>query len=211
MISQAAMRKVFVQNSQFISAFNNESLSAGWGDALVASTFMKSGIYLEERYAHLFNGEPPRLTKIRPDRFCAPIISLHGLDPEQMVAAGNKLKDLTKSVSWIGIWGLYEARTLSSFLDEPFRAEWDHVGRLDQSTMTTNNVQTKEDCLHICGANSKTCLAWTWETETHACHVSPWIIVGNAIENRFTGINTQRAMMLSSKCPQQEPSLIITG
>jgi hypothetical protein len=48
-ISQAAMRKVFVQNSQFISAFNDESLSAGWGDALVAGTMMKSGIYLEER------------------------------------------------------------------------------------------------------------------------------------------------------------------
>jgi len=201
-ISQAAMRRVFVQNSKLISAFNNESLTAGWGDALVANTLMKNGIYLEERYAHHFNGEPPRLTKIRPDRFCTPIISFHGLDPEQMHAAGNKFKDIIKPVSWVGIWDLYEARALGSFLDEPFRAEWDHVGRLDQSIVTTNDVQTKEDCLQICLANYDTCLAWTWEAENHACHVSPWIIVGNAIENRFTGINTRRAMMLSSQCPQ---------
>jgi hypothetical protein len=119
-----------------------------------------------------------------------------------MLAAGEKFKDITNRVSWIGILGLYEPRKFRSFLDEPFRAEWDHVGRLDQSTMTTDNVQTTEDCLHICLTKSKKCLAWTWETETHACHVSPWMIIGNAMENRFTGINTQRAMMLSSKCPQ---------
>jgi len=200
-ISQEAMRCVFIQNSNLISAFNNESLTAGWGDALVANTLMKNGIYLEERYAHHFNGEPPRLTRIRPDRFCTPIVSFHSLGPEQMNAVGIKFRGIIKPVSGVGIWNLYEARTLSSFLDDPFRAEWDHVGRLDQSsTVTTNDVQTKEDCLQICLANYDTCLAWTWEQENHACHVSPWIIVGNTTEHRFTGINTQRAITLASQC-----------
>ena len=202
-LSQAAMRRVFVQNSRFISAFNIESLTAGWGDALVADTLMKSGIYLDERYSHHFSGEPPRLTKIRADRFCTPISSFHGLDPEKMRAVGDRFRDTTEPVSWADVWHLYGGRTLSSFLDDPFRPEWDHVGRLDQSTMTTDEVQTKEDCFQTCIDHSEACLAWTWEPDNHVCHISPWLILGDIAEHRFTGINAQRATMLASQCPQQ--------
>jgi hypothetical protein len=54
-------------------------LTETFGDKLVASMAMKAGIYLEERYAIHFNGEPPRETRIKADRFCAPIASFHGL------------------------------------------------------------------------------------------------------------------------------------
>lgn len=203
-ISQAAMQLVFVHNAKFLSAFHKESLTAGWGDALVASTLMKSGVYLEERYTHHFNGESPKVTKIGPDRFCTPIVSFHGLDSEQMYVAGRRLKNMTEALSWIDIWESYEAPSFSRFLAKPFRNGWDHVGRLDQSTVTTNDVPTKEDCLKICSDNYNTCLAWTWETENHACHYSPWMIVGNSAEHKFTGINTQRAITLAKKCKPRE-------
>ncbi|RDW57289.1 hypothetical protein BP5796_12739 [Coleophoma crateriformis] len=205
-ISHAALRRVFVQHPKVTSASNFESLTAGWGDALVASMMIKSGIYLEERYAHHFNGESPKITKILPERFCSPLVSFHGLDPERMVATGNIFKDITKPVPWIGIWDLYEARTLSSFLAEPFRAEWDHVGRVDEAVLTTHDIPTKEDCLEMCLANYDICLAWTWEEESHTCHVSPWIIVGDTAEQKFTGINTQRAMTLSDQCTHPKSS-----
>jgi len=201
-ISQAAMRSAFVKKSKLVSKYNNESLTAGWGDALVANMFMQSSIYLEERYSHHFNGESPRLTKAWPDRFCTPIVSFHGLGrPEEMIATGNLFKDITKPVSWVGIWELYASRALNSFIGEPFRIDWDHVGRLDESTTTTNDVKTKEACLRLCLASYDHCLAWTWEAESRACHVSPWIIVGNAAGGKFTGINTRRVMMLAAQCP----------
>ncbi|RDW63406.1 hypothetical protein BP6252_10951 [Coleophoma cylindrospora] len=199
-ISHAALRRVFVDHPKVTSASNFESLTAGWGDALVASTLIKSGVYLEERYSHHFNGESPRITKIWPERFCSPLVSFHGLNPEHMVATGNVFKDITKPVSWIGIWDLYEERTLSSFLTEPFRAGWDHVGRVDEAVLTTHAVTTQEDCLELCVSNDDICLAWTWEEENHTCHVSPWIIVGDAAEHKVTGINTHRAMALSDQC-----------
>ena len=207
-LSQAAMYRVFVKNSKSLSAFNIESLTAGWGDALLADTLRKSGVYLEERYSHHFSGEGPRIMYIRSDRFCTPIISFHGLDPEHMLEVGDKFRNITTPTSWIRIWDFYDNRTLSSFLDEPCRADRDHVGRLDQATTTTKDVQTKEDCLEICLANDDTCLAWTWEAETHACHFSPWMLVGNAAEHRFTGINARRAMMLASQCPQQSAKMV---
>lgn len=38
---------------------------------------------------------------------------------------------------------------MNSFLDDPLRAEWDHVGRLDEATMTTNIVQTKKNVFQL--------------------------------------------------------------
>ncbi len=199
--SRAAMDHIFTRNPKSVSRAHLESLDATWGDKLIATTAMNSGIYLEESYNRYFNGEAPQVTRIRGDRFCVPIISFHKLSPSQMLDVGKTFKDASDSVSWIDLWNIYGSPTFKSFLKDPIRSGWDHVGRLDEATMTTNNVNTQEDCLQICHTHSSTCLAWTWEADSMACHISPWIIVGYSADNRFSGINVPRATRLQDECP----------
>jgi len=199
--SQAAMDRIFIQNTEVVSAAHLESLDARWGDKLIAATAMKTGIYLEERYDRHFNGEPPRVTRIRGDRFCVPIVSFHKMSPSQMHDVGQTFKDAADAVSWIDLWNIYKAPTLDSFLAEPSRSNWDHVGRLDEATMTTNDVKTKGACLQICHSHGSTCLAWTWEAGSMACHISPWITVGEAAKDKFSGVNVPRAIRLLGECP----------
>ena len=199
--SRAAMDRIFIQNTETISRAHLESLDARWGDKLIATTAMKSGIYLEEMYNRYFNGEGPQVTRIRGDRFCVPIISFHKLSPSQMLDVGRLFKNAGRAVSWIDLWNIYGAPTFKSFLADPIRSGWDHVGRLDEATMTTKDVKTKEDCLQICHIHSSTCLAWTWEAESMACHISPWIIVGHPASSKFSAVNVPRAIRLLDECP----------
>lgn len=200
--SHAAMERMFVQNSHIVSNAHLESLDARWGDKLVATMAMKSGIYVEEWYNRHFNGEAPLVTRIREDRFCLPIVTFHKLSPLQMRVLRITFEDVTNAVTWFDLWGIYNAPTLDSFIKDPIRSNWDHVGRLDESTMTTADVKSKEDCLNICNNHGSTCLAWIWETESMSCHISPWMIVGQKAEGTFSGVNVLRAMRLSSWCPQ---------
>jgi hypothetical protein len=198
--SQAAMNRIFVQNPKVVAKAHLESLDARLGDKLIATTAMKCGIYLDERYNRYFNGEAPQITRIRGDRFCLPIVSFHKMSPLQMLDIVKTFKNVTNTVSWIGLWEIYGAPDLTSFLTNPFRPDWDHVGRLDEATMTTNSVKTKEDCLKLCHSHSSTCLSWTWEAESKACHIGPWIIVGHPAQGKFSGVNVPRAIKLVDKC-----------
>jgi hypothetical protein len=47
--SQAAMNQIFIQNAEAVLVAHLESLDARWGDKLIATAAMKSGIYLKER------------------------------------------------------------------------------------------------------------------------------------------------------------------
>lgn len=202
-LSHAAMDRIFTRNTEVVSRSHLESLDAYWGDKLIATTVMKTGIYLDEQYNRHFNGEPPRLTRIRGDRFCVPIVSFHKMSPSQMRDVGTRFKDAAHAVSWIDLWDIYQAPTFDDFLADAIRSDWDHVGRLDEVIMTTNNVRTKGDCLNICHTHSSSCLAWSWEAESMACHISPWMIVGEPSKGTFSGINVLRAIRLLEQCPDE--------
>jgi len=199
--SRAAMDRIFNHNEAEVRKAHLESLDSRFGDKLIAKTAMKSGIYLEEKFARHFNGEHPRTTRIRADRFCAPIISFHGLSPAQMLDVSRNFSSITKPVSWADLWKIYGAPAFDTFYGDPFRSNWDYVGRLDEATKTMNDVESEDDCLQICLSRRPfTCLAWTWEMLTSACHVSPWLIVGEAANGKISGINAERAIKLLDEC-----------
>lgn len=199
--SRAAMDRVFNQNKAEVLKAHLESLESSFGDKLVAETAMRSGIYLEERYARHFNGERPRTTRIRGDRFCVPVVSFHKVSPEQMADVGKMFSEYTGTVSWADLWKIYGAPAFDTFLDDPFRENWDYVGRLDEATMTTDDVRSQEECLQICRSRGSNCLAWTWEPVSMKCHISPWLVVGEAVNDKISGINAEQALRLVGECP----------
>ena len=198
-LSQAAMHRIFVGNPRIVAAAHLESLNANWGDKLIATTAMKTGVYLDERFDRYFNGEAPRVTRIRADRFCAPIVSFHKMSPEEMTEVARTFKDAVTAVRWLDIWKIYNAPPIEKFLKEPIRPDWDHVGRLDETTVTSLGVDSAERCLEICSKASR-CLAWTWDKEEGLCHVSSWMIVGEAAKGKASGINAKRAAKLATEC-----------
>lgn len=199
-LSQAAMRRIFLNNPRIVAAAHLESLESSWGDKLIATTAMKTGIYLEERYDHYFNGEAPRATRIRADRFCAPIVSFHKMSPTEMAEVAHRFKNTIRAVSWLDVWKIFRAPSFDMFLNDPIRRDWDHVGNLDEATVTTRDVKTATACLDICLKRASTCLAWTWDAEEKLCHISPWMVVGEAAKGRSSGINAQRAAKLAGQC-----------
>ncbi|EFW98897.1 hypothetical protein CMQ_4749 [Grosmannia clavigera kw1407] len=150
-----------------------ESLTATLGDRLLASTLMHVGIYLDERFSHLFNGARPHDTRISADRFCLPLISLHGLtDDARMVdtgrhfdqvnAGGNSNNSSNNNIpsppfAWGDLWPLYGRPTVAALRRQPMRSEHDFVGRPGDDSSAANLVSTTvadvpsaEMCRAIC-------------------------------------------------------------
>jgi hypothetical protein len=200
-ISGAAMRLLFDQNRHLLPTEYANSLTEIWGDKLVATTFQKVGVYLDERFSHFFNGERPQITRMRADRICSPLISFHGLaQPEQMTAVGDKFRNIDGLVRWGSLWKLYGRPGMEEFEETPIRADRDYVGNLDEATMTFKGVETSERCMANCNKHYKTCLAWTWESMTKDCHISPWVIVGESAPGKYSGVNAGRLSHLAEKC-----------
>jgi hypothetical protein len=190
-LSQKAMEKLW-ENPEVLAASMKKSLTDKWGDRLVATTFQKIGIYLDERFSHLFNGERPRTTKLRPDRMCSPLVSFHTVNtPQEMKQVGVAFGDKKAPVLWSDIWGIYRAPEIQSFKETPIRAQQDHVGKLDEATTSISGVDSAERCMQKCIRKGKSCLAWTWETRPKVCHLSPWAIVGEKAEGKYSGINAK--------------------
>ncbi len=201
-LSRAAMARLFGGDSALVQAAYVESLKETWGDKLVATTLMKVGIYLEEGYSSYFNGERPRITRIRADRFCSPIVSFHGLaDPEQIKNVANLFGRLEHPVVWGRIWSIYGQPDFKNVRLEPIRKGRDHVGREDKPTIGVSGVSSVIGCLNACNKRQKTCLAWTWDAKSGSCHISPWIIIGDeGLESSYSGVNVARATELMGQC-----------
>ncbi|KAK3997539.1 glycoprotein-N-acetylgalactosamine 3-beta-galactosyltransferase [Cladorrhinum sp. PSN332] len=202
-LSQATMQSLIVDNSRALSTFYLDSLDEIWGDRLLALALIKIGIYLDERYSHLFNGEPPLYSKIRPDRICSPVLSFHTLpSPAKMLKVGEHFKNISKPVFWLDLWDIYGIAPPWRQEDEDvtIRENSDHVGEPDEATLTVKNVKKAGDCLQNCNRRARTCLAWTWESATGTCHISSWMIVGDKASGRVSGINLRRARNLESNC-----------
>ncbi|KAL1875287.1 hypothetical protein VTK73DRAFT_10184 [Phialemonium thermophilum] len=201
LLSGAAMRKVFGDNRHIVPAARLRSLTETWGDKLVATTFMKAGVYLDERYSHFFNGERPSITRIRPDRFCSPIVSFHGLaQPSQMDQVGELFRDVGGILTWGRLWEICGQPPWSEMPSDYVRTDEDHVGRTDESTLTTPRVGSPEDCARMCNRHYASCLAWTWDSSASKCHISPWVIVGEKAPGRHSGLNMGRLKSLHRAC-----------
>lgn len=200
-LSWAAMSKLFDRHRHLIPTALTDSLTETWGDKLVATTFMRVGVYLDERYSYLFNGERPSITRIHASRFCSPILSFHGLaQPSQMEEVGRKFKHIDSLVSWGQLWKLYGQPEFGEFANDPVRAGEDHVGRTDEWTTTKTGVKSAEACLRICNRHDRKCLAWTWDATARACHISPWIVIGARSPGKYSGLNVPRLDALAMEC-----------
>lgn len=199
-LSNKAMSRLLDDNPDVVSQAYVASLDEIWGDKLVATTLMKVGVYLSERYGHFFNGERPLITKIAADRLCSPLISFHGLArPEQMVDVGKTFATIDKPVFWRDLWRIYEQPSLDALEKEPIRVGRDHVGSQGDPEMVTES-ETADECMQVCEGRTQKCLAWTWEHATRRCVMSPWVIVGEAAEGKSTGLNVPQVKQLDKHC-----------
>lgn len=199
-LSHQAMARLFGGDPEIVSQAYVASLDEVWGDKLVATTFMKVGVYLSERYGHFFNGERPLITKIAADRFCSPLVSFHGLaQPEKMKEVGKTFAETEKPVFWRDLWRIYGQPSLETFEKLPIRLGQDHVGRQDDINMM-ERVTSVDKCVSLCDTHGPKCLAWTWDNQTEICLMSPWIIVGEKPQDRFSGLNVEEVKKLDSKC-----------
>ncbi|KAK2606151.1 hypothetical protein QQS21_003434 [Conoideocrella luteorostrata] len=197
-ISGEAMKILFSHPDVVTQAYIG-SLDETWGDRLVATTLQKIGVYIDERYSHYFNGEAPDMTRIRPDRMCSPVVSFHGLrKPGAMVHAGRMLGKKNKPVLWGELWELFSRSPMQSYAESPLKSG-DHVGPGEEEVMLWEGVKRAEDCQRKC---KSWCLAWTYDTDTHQCRASPWLIVGSesVTSTKLSGVNWSKASSALRRC-----------
>ncbi|XXG98645.1 hypothetical protein Hte_004972 [Hypoxylon texense] len=200
-MSGAALGKLYDQHPEVVAEAHKESATAIWGDKLLSTTFMKVGIYLDETYRRIFNGEPPWMTRMWVDRFCLPLVSFHGLGGDDaMLHVGETFKNMAEPVFWRQLGKIYGAPDFTSFVVEPIRPNIDYVGRLDEYSITVDKVTEVDECVKICHDHSTGCLAWTFDPGRQQCHYARWAILGDAAEGRFSGINGQVAEKLEGLC-----------
>ncbi|KAI0111607.1 glycosyltransferase family 31 protein [Daldinia grandis] len=200
-MSGAALSKLYEEHPEIVAEGHRESATAIWGDKLLSTTFMKIGIYLDETYRRLFNGEPPWMTRMWIDRFCLPLVSFHGLgNDDAMLHVGDTFKNMTEPVFWRQLGKIYGAPSFASFIAEPIRSNIDYVGRLDEYSKTIDKVTEVDGCVKICHDRSTECLAWTFDPGRQQCHIARWAILGDVAEGRFSGINGQLAQKLADSC-----------
>lgn len=209
-VSGETMKRLFSQ-PEIVAAAYIESLDAKWGDKLVATTLQKVGIYLDERFSHHFNGEPPRLTRITSDRFCSPIISFHQLrQGGGMEGVADAVKKVKEPVLWSHIYKIFRGYTLKSLGDDLIQKGRDYVGPKD-GTMKWPKIDTPEECRQKCVRDSRYCMAWTHDSEKKECFTSPWMVIGRGKGNdapesldpkrATSGINGPKIEALQQRCP----------
>jgi hypothetical protein len=189
------------------------SLSEVWGDRLLATALQRAGVYLDERFAALFNGERPRLTRMRNDRMCLPLATFHGLakGPEMREAGevvGRWVGKDGARLRWMDVWEAFGGTRIGT---EAWRGKTkkqqhdtrDHVGPgAEDEVLTRPRVGSAEECEALCARYWKRCLAWTWIRDGNVCRVSPWVVVGAEAEGVVSGVNRERFEGLVDRCPR---------
>lgn len=209
LLSGEAMRRLFERKDIVMKAYLN-SLDEIWGDKLVATTLQKLGIYMDERYNHHFNGEPPYLTRIREDRFCSPLLTFHRLqEPGAMEEVARALGTgasgaAANSVLWGEIWQIFSRDPIEKLADEPVQKGRDHVGVPDEHVTTRRAVADAEACRQACLSDGG-CLAWTYVGETQDCLMGPWMMIGPAegaesVKGKWSGVNWKKVERMLWKC-----------
>lgn len=200
-LSGATLSMLFDRHPEFVKEAHLEAPFSTFGDKLLSETLMKMGVYLDESWRRLFNGEPPHMTRMWADRFCYPLVSFHGLGSgDMMEQTGNTFKNIKEPVFWRQMGKIYGASDFETFVNEPIRVNQDFVGRVDEQSTSVENVESPEACMKMCTQGSPDCLAWTWEQAGARCHLAPWAIIGDYREGVASGINAPLARELSSAC-----------
>ncbi|SPO04024.1 uncharacterized protein DNG_06707 [Cephalotrichum gorgonifer] len=201
-LSRAAVDTLYRLHGDVTYEAHVNSLTETWGDRLLATTLQKIGVFVDERFNHLFNGESALDTRIWTDRFCAPLVSFHELKrPEDMRAVGARLEGLRGPVLWSDVWPLFGGGEMTGFNGRPMREGRDHVGKLTEGvSRTTRGVGTAEKCMKLCMRDRRRCLAWRWDSGSGECHTAPWMIVGREVEGAVAGINGAWAADLRDRC-----------
>ncbi|PTB58564.1 glycosyltransferase family 31 protein [Trichoderma harzianum CBS 226.95] len=201
-LSREVMRRLF-DRPDIVAQSYIDSLDETWGDRLVGLTLIKLGIYLDERYSHHFNGEPPDMARVQRDRFCSPIVSFHGARrPGAMEAIGQALSNNREQpVIWAQLWQLFADTSLDNAGREPVRQMRDYVGPTGEDATTWERIASAEVCRKKC-RNRKSCLAWTYDREMRTCRASPWIVIGNSsnAETNESGLDWQAVEPLLRQC-----------
>jgi len=196
------MSLLFEHSPTVVDDAIKESTTTIWGDKLLATTLMKVGVYLDESYSLLFNGEPPRMTRIWLDRFCLPLLSFHSLGTgkgEAMDELSHALNSVQGPIFWRQLGHIYGLDDFDALEDEPFRQDTNYVGRIDEYGTRLDEVPSYLACSSEC-LGSSTCLAWAWEQETGSCFNAPWIVIGQPSPGFFSGINAALAKRTAQKC-----------
>ncbi|KAK7730843.1 hypothetical protein SLS53_008921 [Cytospora paraplurivora] len=179
------------------------------GDRLLADALLRLGVQVEEATGRFFNGEQPWASRLRADRFCAPVATFHRLTAREMARVGRLFRGAVGPVLWVDLWGtFYGMPSLAAMRDgeedggegaASLRRGWDYVGRLDENTVTLADVEGAADCSGLCEARAW-CLAWTWEEGARMCHVSPWVTVGREAGGKVSGLHVGRVRSLADEC-----------
>lgn len=203
LLSRGAVDALFRRNPSVARAAHVEALTEKWGDKLVATTMQKLGVFIDERFNHMFNGESPRETRIWGERFCSPLVGFHELKrPEDMREAGEVLGGRKGPVLWSDVWGLFGGEDVWTFVDEPARKGRNFVGTLKgdaKGGMVTRGVRSAEGCRGLC-MRDRRCLAWSWKEGGGLCRTAPWMVVGGEAEGIISGIMGDRAAELMRVC-----------
>lgn len=203
-LSGGAVESLYQHHNGLVHQAEMKALKENSGDVLIASTLQKLGIFLDERFAHFFNGESPIRTRIWSDRFCTPLVSFHGLKKaDEMAKLGAKLRDRQDDhlTFWGDVWSLFDGVDLDDFDQEPIRENWDFVGRLDgRHTKTSMNVDSAERCMRLCMRDRKRCLAWSWDERNGSCSTAPWMVLGQPMPGKKSGVNARWAAELLGAC-----------
>ena len=197
-ISGLAMQKLFKRDDVVQNAYI-KSLDETWGDKLVATTVQKLGIYINEKYNHYFNGEPPEITRIAADRFCSPLVSFHGLRrPGAMANVGRVLAKAEDPVLWGEVWQLFAPYPIQTLGEQWAQKGQDHVGPPDEKVREWRGIESVEECREKCKGD---CLAWTYVESHQRCLVSPWMVIGaEGAEAKVSGVNWKLVERLLVEC-----------
>ena len=221
LLSRATLKTIFPQSSsssdprKALSAeVYRDALTIPWGDRLIAQACQRRGVYLDERYARLFCGEPPLNMRIEDKRLCQPALSFHKLgEPDVMREVGERFRNVsaesTGPVLWKDLWQAYYGQTapwkrVPDAASLEGRKHWDYVGDVrpkDEDVEYSRPVLSARWCAELCDLKDDKCLAWRWDGDTGQCFVSPWVMLGRpAGESVVSGVNTPRLRRVEEKC-----------
>ena len=200
LFSSGAMHKIFVQNAWVVKEARRDSLTAEYGDEVIAKMAQRAGVFLSEDHSLYFNGEPPRQSFIRADRICTAIVSFHKQTAEQINEDFQVLGKLDKPIAWGEIGGLFGGPKVDDPEDGKIQREWDFVGTKEHGkVMVVKGVRSSAHCALMCTQRGRICLAWTFEKEGR-CAMAPWYSVGEAVKGKASGLNKRRIQELLRNC-----------